>query len=265
MKKISIASLNIFGMSLNPFDLKLRYQTISSFFSGSNVDIVFFQEVFSYYHLSILKKALARYPFCIYYKSYIGPLGGLVIFSKYKLVNRNYIKFSSQNMPLLSLPELIFQKGILFAELELLYGIVLINTHFTAVIDQNWSSSGRYFKKTLSEIETFQKVIIKNPQKRIILTAGDFNIQKGSELYYQLINLDKLHDPFKENSLGTRHQIFMPGKKPRCIDYLFIIGNKSDYKIDQKKFIFADKIKLINNKFGYVSDHLGLQVTVQSA
>lgn len=264
MEKITIASLNIFGMSLNPFDLKLRYQTISSFFSGSNVDIVFFQEVFGYYHLSILKKALIRYPFCIYYKSYIGPLGGLVIFSKYKLVNRNYIKFSSQNMPFLSLPELIFQKGILSAELEL-YRIILINTHFTAVIDQNWSSSGRYSKKILSEIETFQKVIIKNPQKRIILTAGDFNIQKGSELYYQLINLDELHDPFKKNHLGTRHQIFMPGKKPGCIDYLFIIGNKSDYKINQKKLIFTDKIKLINNKFGYVSDHLGLQLTVQPA
>lgn len=265
MTELTIASLNIFGMSLNPFSAVLRYKTIADYFNNSKIDVIHFQEVFSYFHLCTLKKALKNYPFCIYKSAFIGPKGGLVIFSKYPLENTNYISFSNKCMPYLAIPELIFQKGVLLTELKKI-GITLVNTHFTAVTDHIWNARGKYYKKMLSEIATLQNFIQKKNQSKITIASGDFNIEKGSNLYNHLVAIKKIYDPFKESKRGTRHQEFMSNhRKPNCIDYIFIFGTKNRYDVRRKKFIFSGKVKLLNEKLGYVSDHIGLQITIKPA
>ncbi len=261
MNKLTIATLNTMGLTLLAGDLKARNQTVAHFFDNSNVDIIYFQEVFSYFHLNIIKKALRTYPFCMYRKSFIGPSGGLVIFSKFVLTDITYFKFSSKNTPILSLPELILQKGVLSARLKK-FGIDLVNSHFSAVLDKKWDSNGTYYRKITGEIETFQNVV-NNSYSKLVVASGDFNIKKSSDLYFRLINIKNLLNPFQKDSRPTMHPKFNAGKEGNCIDYIFIIGNKKKYKVIQKQFLFSDKIRLANRELGYISDHMGLQITIQ--
>lgn len=263
MKKLTISTLNIYGMSLNIPDLLNRYQAIAEILDNSKIDIINFQEVFSHLHLKILCKRLDNYPFCIYKKSFLGPKGGLVIFSKLPLTNIGFTRFPSDGLPVLSAPELMLQKGILSAELKEM-NITLINTHFTAVIDNNYSCQGKYFKYKTSEIQTFKDFVDKNNHNKNVIACGDFNIKKGSDLYLDLLKMKKTYNPFAVNKEGTRHREFVSGnRKPSCLDYILIIGNKI-YKVTNKQLLFSHKIKLVNQRVGYVSDHIGLQITYQA-
>lgn len=259
MNKLSIASFNTFGVSLNFYNLTLRYKAIADYFDTSNVDVIHFQEVFTYFHLSLLQNSLKNYPYCQYKKSYMGPRGGLVIFSRHVLTDTRFINFSKKFIPLQSKLELLTQKGILISRLRG-FDISLINTHLTVVINHDWSNTSRYYQELASEINELHKVI-KNNTKDAMIISGDFNIVRGSFLYKKLINLEQLFDPFKKDNRPTRHKAFST-RKPNCIDYVFIYGNKNMYKIVDKKYLFSNKIRLKNNQAGYASDHIGLQITL---
>lgn len=278
MSKLTIASFNTFGVSLNFYNLALRYKAIANYFNTSNVDVIHFQEVFTYFHLSLLQNSLKNYPYCQYKKSYMGPRGGLVIFSRYALTETHFISFSKEFIPLQSKLELLTQKGMLLSKVGN-FGILLINTHLTAVINHDWNNTSKYCRELSSEINELHK-IIKNKTKDMIITSGDFNIAKGSFLYEKLINLEQLFDPFKKDNLPTRHKtshkqslktllegkitnsVYKSARKLNCVDYIFICGNRNMYKIVNKKYLFSNKIRLKKNQVGYVSDHTGLQITL---
>lgn len=264
MRKLKLASINILGITLNFTTAKIRYQAIADYFNKSDIDVIFFQEVFSYFHLRILKDNIKEYPFCIYKPMFFGPKGGLVIFSKYKISNIFFVEYSLNKMPLVSIPEKIFQKGILGGVIDDL-DITLANTHLTAVINHDYSKSSKYFQNKIGEISEFHNTLKSIGENKLVIVGGDFNIKKGSDMYKQLINFKDLDNVFKEGK-PTRHREFVSkGSEPNCIDYLFIVSDGVKHKITAKEYIFSEKSRLSNRKFGYISDHIGLSVNVQVA
>lgn len=262
MQSLTVASLNTFGVSLNFFNLILRYKAISNHFLNSSVDTINFQEVFTYFHLFILRGLLKKYPYCQYSPSYLGPRGGLIIFSRFPLVNTQYRSFNKRFIPRgLSLLEVIFQKGMLITESQDL-GIIFVNTHFTAVLNQDWSQSSCYYSELASEVIEFQQVLKDKIPEKVMIASGDFNIARESDLYKQLVDFESLYNPFENDNTPTRQQSFMSTRKtPNCVDYMFIFGKKRLLIIKEKKHIFTSKVALSSCKIGYVSDHIGLQIS----
>ncbi len=264
MRYLTIASLNTFGGVINLVDLAQRYKTIANYFENKKVDIINFQEVFTYYHLYLLNKWLKNsYPFCTFQYSYLGPKGGLVTFTKvqttkhYASYTRNFSTATKG-----SKLEFLTQRGILISKLKDL-NITILNTHLTAVLNNDWSKDSIYFYELMSEVKQFQKVVRNNKNSKVLIASGDFNIAKDSVLYQKLINIPTLYDPFKKDILPTRHQHFSKLKrKTNCVDYIFIIGNTSLYKGEKKKYIFTRKTQLQNGNVDYISDHMGIYLRI---
>ena len=91
VNKLTIASLNTFGIGMNPYALSLRYKAIAHYFSVSHVDVIQLQEVFTYFHLVQLKELLKTHPYVYYDKAFLGPRGGIVTFSRYPLEKIEFI------------------------------------------------------------------------------------------------------------------------------------------------------------------------------
>lgn len=263
MISLTIASLNTFGVTLNPYDLVLRYRAIADHFNTSSVEVLQFQEVFTYFHLTVFKHFLRTYPYSQYHPTYFGPKGGLVTFSRIPLGEREYVTFSKKYMPFgLSMLELLVQKGMLITRLKNL-PVSLVNTHLTAAINQDWSKESKYSRKLYSEVSQFQKVL-KGLSERVVIASGDFNIAKASKLYRRMFNLRLLYNPFENDNLPTRHQVFVSaGRKPNCIDYILIYGNKNRYVVNSRERIFTNKTNLGGSKIGYATDHIGLQISLK--
>ncbi len=264
--KITLATLNTLGNPFQVDNLILRYGAIASFFDASDIDVVHFQEVFSYPHLLILKRKLKEYPYCIYRKGYLGPKGGLVTFSRVPLEFVNYVSFTKKHLVYLkkSIFTQLVVKGILETKVKN-SNVYLTNLHMSAVYDGDWSNTGVYVKRLASEISEFNAYLAHLPKEgRITIISGDFNTAKESNFYNKLIQNSLIYDPFEKSNKPTFHPEFLPiGRKNNCIDYIFIHGNKKNYFVLDRKRILEEKIPLNTKLINFASDHVGLQVTIE--
>lgn len=265
MRKLTIATFNTYGFPayFDKFKLKSRYQAAAKYFNTNDIDVIHLQEVFTYYHYVILKKKLTNYPFYCYQKSLIGPKGGLVTFSKLPLAKVKYFRFSNKYIPKnMSLLEILGQKGILITKLQD-ENLIFINTHFKYAANEDWSKNSKYYLMMHSQIKEFQE-ILSNQKADVLIVTGDFNIKKSSVLYQELTNYDNLIDLYSGDNKITYYKKFQRDTKSAyCIDYIFICGKSSNYKVVNKKYLFEDKVKL-QNSLGYISDHIGLVVTIET-
>lgn len=259
MYELKVATFNTFGGTLDIQDLNIRYLAITDYFLESNIDVIFFQEVFTYFHLSLLSGLVKKYQYCVYEKSLLGPKGGLVIFSYYPIRKSHYLTFSRRHIPYFphSMVELLIQRGMLTAMISANEKVIsLVNVHLTAVLNHDWSKKSSYYKELSSEISQLHCFLKSGVANNQVVIGGDFNIAKGTELYHRLIALPLLFDPFLNDFRPT--QLKMSSKnshKSKRIDYLFLYGR--DNVACSVGLIGTKKVKKQNI---YLSDHVGLKM-----
>lgn len=264
MTKVKVASLNTFGLPFLLGNLRTRYQAIASYFNSSDVDVILLQEIMTYGHFFLMKKHLNTYKYICYEKSYIGPKGGLVIFSRSPLQFKSYLtypkRFSRWD---LSLIDVLTFKGILIAQLKD-RDILLLNTHLNAVFDTNWTPYGKYYKTLKSQIEFFNKKLfgLRNAHTSVV-ACGDFNTERSSGLQKNLIKGTVFSDVFFSKPRPTHRTTFFMRSKDYCIDYIFFNGNKR-YSLISKSYLFTEKMHLGKNRMGFVSDHIGLMIVLKN-
>lgn len=260
-KKVTILSLNTYGMPLlSPYP-DIRLTCIANTLSVEDIQIINFQEVHIYYYLDVLKKRLAAFPYVSYKRSLLGPKGGLVTFSKFPIKETTFISFKPVKKVLSSVLSLfdIISKGILITELE--NSLAIFNTHLTANKDNDWSVNNRYYPIHRSELAQLSTLVKTYTSNRDLLLSGDFNIAKGSDLYKNFVDISQARDAFATDLQPTYHKEFLPkGRLPYCIDYVFYFS-KHTIKAPQTSKMFQNKVKLKHGKNGYVSDHLALRAT----
>jgi hypothetical protein len=61
MAAVTVASLNVRGVSLTGSRLVARCQAIGAFFEASDVDVACFQEVHTYAHLALLARQMRSF------------------------------------------------------------------------------------------------------------------------------------------------------------------------------------------------------------
>lgn len=263
-KRLTISTLNTLGIPGT--NLIQRYKKIGEFFNKSQTDIVQLQEIFSYWHLHLIKRNMSNFPYCVYKKGFLGPKGGLVTLSRLPLKIIGFSDYKSSLISSRTLVDMRIFKGCLITKL-LNYDRILINTHLNSNPAWNFKNGNIYDKLLTSQIKQFHEVVSNSKKKvSLIIAAGDFNIDKSSIYYKKLTNYPRLTDLFKTHNTPTHPKGFITilDKGNTRIDYIFLIGNNTRNLKIKTRQLLTDKINLKNGLFDYVSDHICLQTTIST-
>jgi hypothetical protein len=140
---LAIASLNTQGISVFGSRLTERYAVIAETLEASAIDIINFQEVVTYYHLSRLRDRMPSFRHVGYRPSAVGPAGVLVTFSRPPIATLEYHRFpfprKTAGLPWLTYVRAAL-KGTLVTRLED-FRLCVVNTHPVANIDGDWSTT----------------------------------------------------------------------------------------------------------------------------
>jgi hypothetical protein len=236
--------------------LAARYQAIGEYFEASDVDVVNFQEVLSYYHLRLLTKHLPSFRYAVQRPSAAGPAGGLVTMSRRRVIGREFRRFPWA--PGVRLPFRAWVgaslKGILTTRLAE-PGVRIMNTHLVANFDGDWSPQSRYYELHRQQLATLASVVGSGPS----VVSGDFNVARDSSLFEDFMATSRLGDAFGGECPPTfRSEYLGPGQLSRCIDFLLCSPGTT---AADARLIFTDKVPMAGGP-GFASDHLGLTATL---
>ena len=266
--RLSLASLNTLGVPFLSPSPKERYKVLAQEFERLAVDVINLQEVHTYGLLRVLQDRLPSYPHVIYERSFIGPKGGLVTFSRHPLEKLQFTLFTFATQPTnwQFLRPLGFYKGTLVSKLSDV-PLVIFNTHLTANGVGDWSRASRFYPMHEAQLDQLSKLIVQVTGKESIgVVSGDFNIPKCSELYRSFLDLSQAKDAFGPDDTPTFHSEFLPaGKQTHRIDYIFTYSPGAKVDVNESSLLFQDKVQLLNGKTSYLSDHIGLMAGLSMA
>jgi endonuclease/exonuclease/phosphatase family metal-dependent hydrolase len=245
---LTIVSLNTRGLPLFGSALRTRYTAIADGLEQSDVDVVNLQEVLTYRHLHLLRRAMPSYR-ANFRPSVAGPAGGLVTFTRRPAVGTRYRRFpaspTTDGLPRRARLDAKL-KGVLFTRLD---GLTVLNTHLLANHDGDWSTANRYYPVHHAQLAALTQYAgsVEGPA----ILAGDFNIARHTDLYRDFLRSSGLVDAFGDDCPPTFHQAYLRAGQPaHCIDFALVAGFTVNYaRVDDS----------------YPSDHLGLEIRLHKA
>jgi endonuclease/exonuclease/phosphatase family metal-dependent hydrolase len=266
IKKLSLLTFNTLGTPLFAPYITKRYRKTAQLINESDADIVFLQEIFTYYHFYLFQKKLTKFPYAIYQKNFYGPLGGLVIFSKIPLTDPAFKTFSFPKKAVVPWYTRVMRHGILSAKVKNV-PVRVATTHLSSdnVHDLTPKNTLYNLIKSQSE-ETAAWVNQYSSQEESLVLAGDFNIAKNSQLYQDLLVAAKITDAYAKADTPTyfpdRVSYFYQAPKDRC-DFIFYKNGKKKLKIQTTDHQFVERELLSNGDLSYLSDHIGLHCILE--
>ncbi|BCX14670.1 MAG: hypothetical protein KatS3mg088_353 [Patescibacteria group bacterium] len=271
--ELSIITFNTKGTPSFKNSTLYRFKKIAIVLEDLGADIINLQEVFTYRQLQILRNELRSYPYCVYEKSIIGPKGGVVTFSKIKVVNKRYLPYSYPWSMLINFVSkgwlkaisrnILTGKGILISKIQ--SEILLANTHLIANPTHNWLPSNSFTKVYKNCINEIGKMINNLEEDKTFILTGDFNIPKESYLYPVIIRKLKVRDVFGNSNSPTFIKDFLhSGEKGKRFDYILVrSGNNKSCFVRKREHLFTQPlIKKSINK-GFLSDHIALRAIIR--
>jgi sphingomyelin phosphodiesterase 2 len=255
--RLTVATLNTRGIPLAGARLAERYAAIGKGLEASDIEVVNFQEVLTYYHLRLLTRRMPSFRHASFRPSAAGPAGGLVTLSLLPVAGSAYHRFGVR-LDVAGLPRLTRflapMKGTLVTRLAA-PRICIVNTHPTANWDGDWSESNRFYPIHKAQLAALARLVSGLPRPAVV--CGDFNIARDSTLFSEFITGTGLADAFDGRCPPTfRAEYLSPGSSPRCIDFILVAG---PINVEAADLLLADKQPLSAGP-AYLSDHVGLRV-----
>lgn len=242
-ERVVVASLNTRGMPIRGSQLPARYAAIAAAFEASEVDVVNFQEVLTYWHLRLLVRGLPSFR-ASYRRSMAGPAGGVVTFSRLPVESARYQRLAAPRSTELSLRWRGFLKGALVLRVA---GLSVVNAHLLANTDGDWSEANRFHAIHRAQLAALAR-LVESP----CVVTGDFNIPRHKPLFQDFLAATRLADAFGGECPPTFQLAYLPaGLHSQCIDFILTAGLTAE----SAEVLFENEVPLL----GYVSDHLGLQ------
>jgi hypothetical protein len=230
-----------------------------------DVDIINFQEVYTYRELKLFVDNLPSYKYVAYKRGPVGPKGALVTFSKLPIEVVAFASFNavSKAADRSRLPRLVRvksgQKGILVSRVRDM-PLNIANAHPFANYDWDWGEGNRFASLQSAQL----KLIIDTVQAYetgdgVFVLGGDLNVAKESKLGEYFLGHIGLRDIFADDTAPTFHAAFLAGgMSAPCIDYLLVSGG-SGVQIEQKSRLFESKSSVHGVGDLYLTDHIGLK------
>ena len=258
---VSLLNYNTLGTPFIAPLIKDRYRKIAEGINKSDLDIVCFQEVATYYHLSLLKQFLPNYKHVAYHKTLMGPRGALATFSKIPFDEVQYDGFSQ--LGTWKMYTQLVRNGILAVKLQ---GVPLyiLNTHLITDFEYKTSSNNPFYR--FVKVQAEEVAMIANrfaKEKNTVIVTGDFNMSKDDPMYKQFLKTTKAEDLFNKHHFPTYYndrlmKHFNAARSVR-IDYIFLLNRYGTITVKSIEHAFTDKVKINENTHDYLSDHIGLR------
>lgn len=274
-EKISLITFNILGSPFVTTHQVKNFLTLSKHFlarmrliakalNNSESDVIMLQEV----HLAVLLrffiKHLTNYPYVAYKKLQSRPRGGLVVFSKFPIEYSSFTDFHYRG-PIRSKAAVtrLVRNGILFVKLEG-RNTILMNVYLNGDHDHLWTQESPYHKIQQSQVEQlFTLVNFFTQLGNTCIIAGDINFARTSPNYDLLMRMSKVTDAFVSSNKPTYREEFLPeGIPSQVLDYVLISSKTQTIRCADRTYIFTKPVKVTKKKSIFLSDHIGLSLTI---
>jgi endonuclease/exonuclease/phosphatase family metal-dependent hydrolase len=258
--RLTIATLNTRGLPLKGSRIAERFAAIAAEFDTGDINLVCLQEVFTYYHLALLRKGMPSFPQVAYRPSLAGPAGGLVTLSRLPLAGTTYARLPRPSrhsgIPVRAWANAL-HSGILTIRLTD-SRVRVLNIHPTANTDGDWSEHNRFRQLQRDQLTALAQAVTTDTSPTVV--CGDFNIAQESTLHPELQQHTGLRDAFNGQCSPTFHPDYLPpGNKPHCIDFILV---PNTIKVENTDRLFTNKRNLPTGP-SHLSDHIGLQARLQ--
>ena len=262
----SLLTFNCFGGLT--WSTRRRLLTLASELKQLAPEIVCLQEVQSYPALSLLRRACANYPEHVYLPGWHAPFGSLLTLSRSQLSPPHFTRYATQGSWLaLTAMDRLTQKGALVSHLQAGgIGVSVINTHLVANYAANWQLEKRAARDQQQQLHQLAALVNAQPAEALVLVAGDFNIPRGSWLYDEFLQLSGLYDPLAGDGRPTYRPFRgVPARYALPMDFVFVRSPAGLQVQAEANLHFTQKLALVGGTHGYLSDHLGVHVTLRWA
>jgi sphingomyelin phosphodiesterase 2 len=257
--RLTVVSLNTWGVRVFRSRLADRYAAIGAALDGGDADVACLQEVFSWWHLRLLARRMRSFRSVSFRSSPAGPAGGLVTFSRLPLSGTVYRGFGiPPKVAGVSRASRLRAglKGALVTRLAR-PRLYVVNTHPVANWDGDWSPGNGFYPLHKIQLDVLARVVRGVPGPAVV--CGDFNVDRDSSLFGDFVADTGLADAFEGRCPPTFRAEFLPaGKTPHCIDFIL---TTDEVKAEGATVLFAGKEPL-GGGLGYVSDHVGLRASL---
>lgn len=259
----SIVTINAFGNPL--WRPTRRLPALRRELDALAVDAVCLQEVQNGVAQRAFTAASAAYPYNAHAPAVRHPLGGLTTLLRQPSKTQQFIRYTNQG-PLLgpTVMDRLTRKGVLHCELEHPSGpVIVLNTHIMANYGGNWHRQAEAAQQQWSQLSELAAIVQAQPAEALLFLAGDFNIPRGCWLYEEFVAASGLTDPLAGDERPTYRPF--PGVAARYalpIDFVFVRVPTGMTVTMQPALRFTERVPYVGGGMGYLSDHLGVQVTV---
>ena len=244
-----------------------RLLTLARELSHMTPEVVCLQEVQTRAAHRLLTRACISHPEQVFIPGLRAPRGSLLTLTrKSPLAPPTFTRYMEQgSWYTLTLMDRITQKGALITQLA--YGglpIIIVNTHLVANYGANWQPQSRAARAQQLQLQQLAALIAALPASALVLVAGDFNLPRGCWLYEEFLALSGLQDPLAGDARPTYRPFpGVPSRYALPIDYIFLRPPPALSVQTQLTFCFTERLPFVGGGQGYLSDHLGLCITLQ--
>ncbi len=260
----SLLTFNCFGGP--SWTTPRRLRTLARELALLAPEIVCLQEVQTNLALRLLLRMAEDYSNHAYLPGLRAPLGSILTLARAPINVPHFIRYENQGTwfgP--TVMDQLTQKGMLISHLK--QGdlpIVVINTHLVANYGANWRTDSRAAQVQQHQLRQLAATVDAQANEALVLVAGDFNLPRGSWLYDEFLALTGLYDPLDGDERPTYRPF--PGVPIRYalpIDFIFVRTPPGLSIQIEADFCFPGKLPYVGGGQGYLSDHLGIQLTVR--
>lgn len=262
-KPFSLLTLNCFGLWLP--GTKQRLLALTRELEKSSYQVVCLQEIQLHQYQELLVRECSSYPYA-YDERYVHcPKGGLLTLSRIPISTKSFQPYQERGLwytPMLL--DRLFYKGMLITKLSWeSIPVTIINTHILANFAGDWKRRGMYARVEEKQLRELAKTVRAQPTDSLIVVVGDFNIPRGSSLYYDFIERSGLTDPLAGDGRPTLRAPFRVSLQDTLsIDYaLFRSPKECSLKVNCD-LCFVEKYPIRQSQHNYLSDHYGIEIQI---
>lgn len=141
--------------------------------------------------------------------------------------------------------------------------VVVINTHLLANYRADWRPASRAARDQLRQLAQLADLVRRQPDDSLVLLAGDFNLPRGSWLYDEFVARSGMADPLAGDQRPTYRPFpGVPARYALPLDMVFVRIPAGLEATAEAQLCLGESVALLGGGRDYLSDHLGVQVTI---
>jgi endonuclease/exonuclease/phosphatase family metal-dependent hydrolase len=250
------------GVSWRP---RRRLLTLARELERAGPMIVCLQEVQTHAARRIIVGACGRYPTHAYAPGLQAPRGALLTLSQAPLSQVSFLRYEAQGAwygP--TLMDRLTGKGALITRLDQRgLPIIVINTHLLANYGADWRQASPGAQDQQRQLAQLAAWVRQQPADSLVVLCGDFNLPRGSWLYAEFVAASGMLDVLADDPRPTYRPFpGVPARYALPLDFIFVrlpAGLPLTVKAD---LCLGERLALVGGGRDYLSDHLGVQVTI---